>query len=50
MKITQYAVHRRLATSAIVVALVVLGFYGLWRLPVDYLPNITYPLVKVQIK
>lgn len=50
MKITQYAVHRRLATSAIVVALVVLGLYGLWRLPVDYLPNITYPLVKVQIK
>jgi hydrophobic/amphiphilic exporter-1 (mainly G- bacteria), HAE1 family len=50
MKITQYTVHRRLATSAIVVALVVLGLYGLWRLPVDYLPNITYPLVKVQIK
>jgi hydrophobe/amphiphile efflux-1 (HAE1) family protein len=50
MKITQYAVHRRLATSAIVVALVVLGIYGLLRLPVDYLPNITYPLVKVQIK
>ncbi len=50
MKITHYAVHRRLATSAIVVALVVLGLYGLWRLPVDYLPNITYPLVKVQIK
>ncbi|RJQ65797.1 MAG: efflux RND transporter permease subunit [Desulfobacteraceae bacterium] len=50
MKTTHYAVHRRLATSAIVVALVVLGLYGLWRLPVDYLPNITYPLVKVQIK
>jgi HAE1 family hydrophobic/amphiphilic exporter-1 len=50
MKITRYAVHRRLATSAIVVALVVLGLYGLWRLPVNYLPNITYPLVKVQIK
>jgi hydrophobic/amphiphilic exporter-1 (mainly G- bacteria), HAE1 family len=49
MKITQYAVHRRLATSAIVVALVVLGLYGLWRLPMDYLPSITYPLVKIQI-
>jgi hydrophobe/amphiphile efflux-1 (HAE1) family protein len=33
-----------------VLALVVLGLYGLWRLPVDYLPNITYPLVKIQIK
>ncbi|MFW6114946.1 MAG: efflux RND transporter permease subunit, partial [Thermodesulfobacteriota bacterium] len=50
MKITRYAVHRRLATSAIVVALLVLGFYGLWRLPMDYLPSITYPLVKIQIK
>ncbi len=50
MKMTDYAVRRRLATSAIVLALVVLGLYGLWRLPVDYLPNITYPLVKIQIK
>lgn len=49
MKLTQYAVHRRLATSAIVVALVVLGLYGLWRLPVDFLPNITYPMIKVHI-
>ena len=49
MKLTQYAVQRRLATIAIVVALVVLGFYGLWRLPVDFLPNITYPMIKVHI-
>lgn len=49
MKLTQYSVHRRLATSAIVVALVVLGLYGLWRLPVDFLPNITYPMIKVHI-
>jgi len=50
MKITRYSVYRRLATSAIVVALVVLGFYGLSRLPVDFLPDITYPLVKIQIR
>lgn len=49
MKLTQYAVHRRLATSAIVVALLVLGLYGLWRLPVDFLPDITYPMIKVHI-
>ncbi len=49
MKLTDYAVHRRLATSAIVVALVVLGLYGLWRLPVDFLPDITYPMIKVHI-
>jgi hydrophobe/amphiphile efflux-1 (HAE1) family protein len=39
-----------LAACAIVVALVVLGIYGFLRIPVDFLPNITYPLVKVQIK
>ena len=33
-----------------VAALAVLGLYGLRNLPVDYLPSITYPLVKVQIK
>jgi len=49
MKITQYAVRRNLATSAMVVALVVLGLYALWQLPVDFLPNMTYPLIKVHI-
>jgi hydrophobe/amphiphile efflux-1 (HAE1) family protein len=49
MKLTHYAVHRRLATSAILVGLLVLGLYGLWRLPVDFLPEITYPLIKVHI-
>jgi hydrophobic/amphiphilic exporter-1 (mainly G- bacteria), HAE1 family len=50
MKITRHAVQRRLAASAIVLALVVLGGYGLWSLPVDYLPGVTYPLIRVQIK
>ena len=50
MKVTRYAVHRKLATGAIVIAFVVLGVYGFWRLPVNYLPNITYPLIKIQIK
>ncbi|MFW5882480.1 MAG: efflux RND transporter permease subunit [Planctomycetota bacterium] len=50
MKLTQYSVHRRLATGAIALALVVLGLYGLANLPVDYLPEVTYPLVKVHIR
>lgn len=49
MKITDYSVRRRLATSAIVLALTVLGVYGLWRLPVNFLPDMTYPMVKVNI-
>jgi hydrophobic/amphiphilic exporter-1 (mainly G- bacteria), HAE1 family len=49
MRITESAVKRRIATSVIVIALVVLGAYGLWRLPVDFVPRITYPLVRIHI-
>ena len=49
MKITDYSVRQRLATSAIVLALAVLGLYGLWRLPVNFLPDMTYPMVKINI-
>ncbi len=49
MKITESAVRRRIATSAIVMALVVLGVYGLWQLPVNFVPNITYPLIRLYI-
>lgn len=50
MRITRYSVNRRLATSAIATALVVLGLSGLSHLPVDFLPDVTYPLVKMQIR
>jgi HAE1 family hydrophobic/amphiphilic exporter-1 len=50
VKITQYSVNRKPAMIAIIAAFAVLGFYGFQKLPVDYLPGITYPLVKVQIK
>jgi hydrophobe/amphiphile efflux-1 (HAE1) family protein len=50
MRITEYAVKHRLAMGAITLAVVVLGLYGLWRIPVDYLPEVTYPLVKVHIR
>jgi len=49
MKITEYSVRRRLATSAIVLTLAMLGLYGLMRLPVNFLPDMTYPMVKLNI-
>jgi hydrophobic/amphiphilic exporter-1 (mainly G- bacteria), HAE1 family len=49
VKITRLAVRRRLATSAIAVALAVLGLYGLRTIPVDFLPAVTYPMIKVHI-
>ena len=49
MRITDSAVKRRIATSVIAAALVVLGAYGLWKLPVNFLPDIVYPLIRVHI-
>jgi CzcA family heavy metal efflux pump len=49
MKITELSTKRPLSTAALVLVLLVLGVYGLARLPVDFLPDITYPLVKVHI-
>lgn len=49
MRITEYTVRRRYATAAIVFTLLVLGGYGLVNLPVDLLPDVTYPLIKVHI-
>ncbi|RJP70482.1 MAG: efflux RND transporter permease subunit, partial [Candidatus Abyssobacteria bacterium SURF_17] len=49
MKITQYAVNRRLAANTIAVAFIVLGLFALWQLPVDFMPDITYPMIKVHI-
>ena len=48
-KLTDLAVCRKVATAAIAGALVVLGVLSLTRLPVDFLPNIAYPLIKVHI-
>ena len=47
MKLTHNAVHRRVATGAIVAALLVVGRYGLVLLPGDFLPSITDPLIRV---
>jgi len=49
MKITAVSVRKKLALSLIIIPLVVMGLYGIYRLPVDFLPDITYPLVKVII-
>ena len=49
MKITALAVKKRIATAMIVITLMVLGAYGLWQLPTNFLPDMTYPMIKVYI-
>lgn len=49
MKITEITTRRPLSTAALVLVLLVLGIYGAARLPVDFLPDVTYPLIKIHI-
>ncbi len=47
MRITRLALARPVAVTVLSVAVLVVGLYGLFTLPVDYLPEITYPMVKI---
>jgi hydrophobe/amphiphile efflux-1 (HAE1) family protein len=49
MRITALAVKQRIATAVIVITFMVLGAYGLWQLPTNFLPDMTYPMIKVYI-
>jgi len=49
MKITAVAVKRRVATAIIVITMTILGVYGLWQLPTNFLPDMTYPMIKLYI-
>lgn len=49
MKITKTSLSRPVAVAVLAIAVLVLGIYGLSTLPVDYLPEITYPMVKIHV-
>jgi len=49
MKLTTIALSKPVAVLVLLIAAFVLGVFGLVRLPVNLLPDITYPMVKVYI-
>ena len=49
MKLTELAIHRPVAVAVLSVAVAVIGWFSLTQIDVDYLPDITYPMVKVHI-
>lgn len=49
MKITQFFLQRKASATAIILALLILGIYGFTYLPVDFLPEVTYPMIKIHI-
>jgi HAE1 family hydrophobic/amphiphilic exporter-1 len=50
MTLSEAAIDRPVATIVLMVAVAVIGFYGVSQLPVNLLPDITYPMVKVNIR
>jgi len=49
MNITKLAIKRPVAVTVLVVALLATGAFSLTRLDVNYLPNISYPMVKIHV-
>ncbi len=49
MKITTGAINRPVAVTVLTVAAIVAGWFSLTQLDVNYLPNISYPMVKIHV-
>lgn len=49
MNITKLTLSRPIGVAVIAIAVFVVGLFSLGRLDVDYLPGITYPMIKVHI-
>jgi multidrug efflux pump subunit AcrB len=49
MKLSEAAIKKPVSTLAIAVALCVVGIYSFGRIPLNLLPDITYPLVKIYV-
>jgi hydrophobe/amphiphile efflux-1 (HAE1) family protein len=49
MRITDLSLKRPIAVTVLIVATVFTGIFALTRLDVNYLPNISYPMVKIHV-
>lgn len=49
MRLTRQALIRPVAVAVLTVAVFVTGYFSLTQLDVNYLPNISYPMVKIHI-
>ena len=49
MKITGAALNRPVAVTVLTIAILITGIFSIYQLDVNYLPNISYPMVKIYI-
>ncbi|GAK60084.1 acriflavin resistance protein [Candidatus Vecturithrix granuli] len=47
MKISRFSVHRPIFTTMIILILIILGVVSLSRLPIDLMPDMTYPVLSI---
>ncbi len=49
MRISEYAIHKPITTVMVAISVFVLGVISLLRLPLEYLPDITFPVMYVNV-
>lgn len=49
MKLTKTAIKKPVATIVLTISAIVMGVFGYFNLPTDFLPEITYPMIKVYV-
>ncbi|HFE63836.1 MAG TPA: efflux RND transporter permease subunit, partial [Caldithrix sp.] len=49
MKLTEISIKRPVATIVLMLTALILGIYGYFQMPIDFLPDITYPMIKVYV-
>jgi HAE1 family hydrophobic/amphiphilic exporter-1 len=47
VSLSDFAIHRPIFTIMLILVVLVLGFIALTRLPIDLMPDITYPTLNV---
>ena len=50
MKLSRFAIFKPISTIMIALSLVVMGFISLFKLPLEYLPSVTFPVLFVSIR
>ena len=49
MKLSEFAVKKPITTIMTVISVMVLGVISLFRLPLEYMPSITYPAMYISV-
>ena len=49
MKLSEFAINKPISTIMIVISIMVMGFISVFRLPLEYLPSLTFPRIFVSV-